>query len=713
LLLADRLSVSSRFLLVLAIGLVFQAGISVASLLYLKQSLQQDRINEVKHLLETAYSTVVFYHDQASKGLMSDLQARQGAAAAIRAMRYDGTNYYCIWDLNGKGIAHGANPALEGRTFVNSPDAKKNPVVAYMVGKVLEAVKNDQGEGISSYRIPKGGQKTPQDKIAYSKLFAPWGWSITTGAYVDDIDRTFWSRAVSVLMISLVLTAVAAAVTFYLGRDLARAINRLTNRVTRVAKGELEGDIPEIQRSDEVGVMARALLVLRDTSREAAELRLDQLTGLPTRKLLMDRLRIAKALSARESSYGGVMLIDLDKFKSLNDTHGHDIGDALLREVAQRLSTCVRDIDTAARLGGDEFVVVLVNIGRTEAEAATNIETVSANISAVLSQPCHLGRLTYTATASIGITLFQGDQFSAEDLLKQADLAMYKSKESGRNTSRFFDAHMEATVLERATMEKELRQGLSEHQFQLHYQPQVALGGRLIGAEALLRWYHPRRGLVAPREFIALAEETGLILPLGQWVLETACQQLALWDKRSGKSDFKLAVNVSARQFQQADFVQQVRATLQRTGADPNRLTLELTESLLVQNVEDVTRKMADLKANGVSFALDDFGIGYSSMYSLKRLPFDQLKVERAFVRHILTDPNDAAIANMIVALAQTLGLEVVAEGIETAAQRDFLAAAGCHYFQGNFFSRPRPLASFEEYAFGPNPTEVSGAEVA
>jgi diguanylate cyclase (GGDEF)-like protein len=475
----------------------------------------------------------------------------------------------------------------------------------------------------------------------------------------------------------------------------------------------LDGDIPEIQRSDEVGVMARALLVLRDTSREAAELRLDQLTGLPTRKLLMDRLRLAKALSARESSYGGVMLIDLDKFKSLNDTHGHDIGDTLLREVAQRLSTCVRDIDTAARLGGDEFVVVLVNIGRTESEAAANIETVSANISAVLNQPCHLGRLTYTATASIGITLFQGDAFSAEDLLKQADLAMYKSKESGRNTSRFFDAHMEATVLERAMMEKELRQGLSEHQFQLHYQPQVALGGRLIGAEALLRWYHPRRGLVAPREFIALAEETGLILPLGQWVLETACQQLALWGKRPGKSDFKLAVNVSARQFQQADFVQQVRATLHRTGADPNRLMLELTESLLVQNVEDVTRKMADLKANGVSFALDDFGIGYSSMYSLKRLPFDQLKVERAFVRHILTDPNDAAIANMIVALAQTLGLEVVAEGIETAAQRDFLALAGCHYYQGNFFSRPRPLAGFEEFAFGTHTAEASGTALA
>jgi len=327
--LGARLSVSSRFLLVLGIGLVLQAGISVGSLLLLKQSLQQDRINEVKHLLESAYSTVVFYHDQADKGLLTDAQAQQAAAAAIRAMRYDGTNYFCIWNLNGTGVAHGGNPKLEGRTFVNSPDASKNPMVAYMVGKVLEAVKNDAHEGLSRYRIPKAGQSTPLDKIAYSKLFEPWGWSLTTGAYIDDIDRTFWSRALSVLVITILLTVLAGAATFYLGRDLSRAINRLTTRVTGVALGELDGDVPEIQRSDEVGVMARALLVLRDTSREAAELRLDQLTGLPTRKLLMDRLRQAKALSARERTYGGVILIDLDKFKSLNDTHGHDAGDAL------------------------------------------------------------------------------------------------------------------------------------------------------------------------------------------------------------------------------------------------------------------------------------------------------------------------------------------------------------------------------------------------
>lgn len=708
--LLGRISVSYRFVLVLVIGLVFQAGISVTALLFLKDSLRQDRVNEVKHLLETAYSTVAFFHDQASKGVMTDSEARNAAAAAIRALHYDGTNYFCIWDLTGTGVAHGANPTLEGKTFVNTPDAAKNPIVADMVGKVLAAANSDAHEGMSVYRIPKFGQKTPLEKIAYSKLFAPWGWSITTGAYMDDIEHTFWTRALWVLVISIVLTAVAALVTFYLGRDLARAMSRLSARVTGVARGELEDDIPEVQRRDEVGAMARALLVLRDTSREAAELRLDQLTGLPTRKLLMDRLQQAKILTARDNAYGSVMLIDVDNFKSLNDTHGHDIGDALLKAVAQRLSTCVRDLDTAARLGGDEFVVVFVSVGKTESEAAALIESLGAKILAVLAQPYHLGSLTYLSTVSIGMTLFHGVEGSGEELLKQADLAMYKSKDSGRNACRFFDIHMQTTVLERATLERELRQALAERQFEVHYQPQVTASGALIGAEALVRWNHPTRGTVMPNEFIPLAEETGLILPLGQWVLQMACEQLASWASWPQAATCRMAVNVSARQFQQPDFVDQVVATLERTGAPAQQLVLELTESLLVRDVEDVIRKMTFLKAMGVRFALDDFGIGYSSMYYLKRLPLDQLKIDCSFVRHILTDRDDAAIAGMIVTLAQTLQLEVVAEGIETAAQRDFLVAAGCHVYQGNFFSRPRPPRDFEKLSFEPNLTALSYA---
>ncbi|MGP0089485.1 MAG: EAL domain-containing protein [Xanthobacteraceae bacterium] len=693
-----RLSVSARFLLVLAIGFTFQAGISVVSLLDLKRSLEQDRVAEVKHLLEVAYSTVAFYYDQARKGVMTDAAARRAAADAVRAMHYDGKNYYFIWDLNGTGVAHGAQPALEGRTFINSPDAEKNPVVAYMVSRLIEVAKSDKKEGVTTYRIPKGGQTIPLDKIAYSRLFEPWGWSIGTGAYVDDIEDAFRTRAISALLVFIGLIALAGLFTFFIGRNMAQAINRLSRRVTSVAKGELDGDVPDTQRTDEIGVMARALLVLRDTSREAAELRLDQLTGLPTRKLLMDRLRQVMARGARSGSFSCLMLVDLDRFKAVNDTHGHDVGDMLLREVAQRLTAIVRQGDTVARLGGDEFVVVLVDIGQTRDEATAAVETVGKKILAVLSQPYHFGNITHIATASIGITLVDGDRASADDLLKQADLALYKSKDSGRNVCWFFDAHMEAAVHERATLEQELRQAITDSQFRLLYQPQIGPEDDVIGAEALIRWEHPRRGLLSPNEFIPWAEETGLILPLGRWVLETACKQLAAWATRPETADFRISVNVSARQFQQSDFVEQVVATLRSTGGDPNRLTLELTESLLIQKVEDTIEKMSELKSVGVSFALDDFGVGYSSLYFLKRLPLNQLKIDRSFVSDLLTDPNDAAIANMIVVLGNTLGLEVVAEGIETAEQRDFLARLGCHHGQGYFFSKPLPLERFEQF---------------
>jgi diguanylate cyclase (GGDEF)-like protein len=707
-----RLSVSARFLLVLAIGFTFQAGISIVSLLDQRNSLMQDRASEVRHLLETGYSTVVYYHDQAAKGLITDAQARRAAANALRAMHYDGKNYFCIWDLSGTGIAHGGRPELEGRTFVNSADAKKYPIVASMVSKLLAVAKTDQKEGAISYRIPKAGQTIPLEKVAYTRVFEPWGWSISTGAYIDDIEDAFRSRALAALSVFIGLIAVASALTFIIGRDLAQAMNRLSRRITSVAKGELDDEVPDIERGDEVGVMARALMVLRDTSREVAELKLDQLTGLPTRKLLMDQLKRAKALSARSGNYGALMLIDMDKFKVLNDTHGHDLGDMLLREVARRLKSSLREGDTVARLGGDEFVLVVVDIGHREPEAAAAAEAVGKKLLDLLSQPYPLGNLTHASAASIGITLFKGDEVSADDLLKQADLAMYKSKDSGRNVCRFFGPQMETSKLQRAALDKELRQALADEQFQLHYQPQVGPEGELTGAEALVRWEHPERGLVSPGEFVAVAEETGLILPLGRWVLENVCRQLAVWATRPETAALRIAVNVSARQFQQAEFVEQVISTLRSTGADPHRLTLELTESLLVHNVEDVVEKMSRLKKEGVNFALDDFGTGYSSLYYLKRLPLDQLKIDRSFVRDVLTDPDDAAIAKTIVALAHTLGLKVIAEGIETAEQRAFLASSGCHCYQGNFFSKPLPSQSFEQFVihrsqFRPSPSTL------
>jgi diguanylate cyclase (GGDEF)-like protein len=693
-----RLSISARFLLVLAIGFTSLAGISIGSLIYLKQSLTQDRISEVKHLLESAYSTVAYYHAQAREGLMTDAAARRAAADTVRAMRYDGNNYFFIWDLNGTSIAHGAQPALEGKTFLNSPEADKNPVVAYMVRRLIDVAKSDQKEGVTTYRIPKSGQQVALDKIAYSRLFEPWGWSIGTGAYVDDIDTTFRNRAISVLRVFMSLIVLTSAFTFMVGRDLTQALNRLANRVTGVARGELDGDVHDIERTDEVGAMARALLVLRDTSREAAELRLDQLTGLPARKLLMDRLTQAMARSARSGKRGMLMLIDMDKFKALNDTHGHDAGDSLLREVAQRLTTSLREGDTVARLGGDEFVVVLAEIGLTEQDVAAAAETVGKKLLAVLTQPYQLGSVAHTCSASIGITLFGGADVP-EELLKQADLALYKAKDSGRNVWRFYDAQMEATAEERATLENELREGITAGHLLLHYQPQVGHEGSVIAAEALVRWSHPRRGLVPPSDFIPIAEDTGLIIPLGHWVLKTACTQLAAWAMQPETAALKVAVNVSARQFQQTDFVEHVLETLRSTGANPRRLMLELTESLLVHDVEEVIEKMNQLKSRGVSFALDDFGIGYSSLYFLKRLPLDQLKIDRSFVHHVLTDANDAAIANLIVALGQTLGFEVIAEGVETTEQRDFLSNAGCYYYQGYLFSRPLPPDSLEQFA--------------
>jgi diguanylate cyclase (GGDEF)-like protein/PAS domain S-box-containing protein len=441
------------------------------------------------------------------------------------------------------------------------------------------------------------------------------------------------------------------------------------------------------------------------TDRKQAEARInelafyDPLTNLPNRTLLQDRLKQAIAVSGRSSTYGALLLIDLDNFKTLNDTLGHEVGDLLLKHVAERIVKCIREGDTVARLGGDEFVVILANLGKHSGEAATATEAVAEKILATLKQAYLFGNSLHHSSASIGATLFNGPLISFDGLMKQADLAMYKAKDTGRNKVHFFDPVMEVAVQERSALESDLRHALEEGQFILHYQAQVTDEGVVTGAEVLLRWQHHKRGMVSPAEFIPLAEETGLILPLGNWVLETACRQLAQWSTQPALTGLTLAVNVSAHQFRQPNFVNQVLAIVENTGADPQRLKLELTESLLVHNIDEVIEKMFSLKAKGVGFSLDDFGTGYSSLSYLKKLPLDQLKIDQSFVRDVLIDPNDAAIAKTIVALAQTLGLGVIAEGVETAAQRDFLVRAGCHAYQGYFFSRPILVADFEAFA--------------
>jgi diguanylate cyclase (GGDEF)-like protein/PAS domain S-box-containing protein len=420
----------------------------------------------------------------------------------------------------------------------------------------------------------------------------------------------------------------------------------------------------------------------------------DPLTQLPNRRLLMDHLRHAMLSATRTGQIGAVMFINLDHFKTINDSLGHAMGDYLLHQAAQRLQGSVREGDIVARVGGDEFVLVLESLGTREFEAAARAEAVANLVLASLGQPYALQGKTYPCTPSIGIVMFLQDSPDLEDLLRQADAGMSQAKAAGRNKACFFNPAMQAAAQARNAMADALAHGLDQQEFVLHYQIQVDASGRITGAEALVRWNHPERGLVPPGHFIPLAEETRLILPLGQWVLEAACAQLALWAKNPATARWSMAVNVSALQFSQHNFVEHVTLALTKTGVQPHLLKLELTESMLVGDVQEIVTKMNALRAQGVRFALDDFGTGYSSLSYLKRLPLAQLKIDQSFVRDLLTDANDAVIASTIISLGHSLGLTVIAEGVETQGQHDALVAMGCDSFQGYFFGRPVPAAS-------------------
>jgi diguanylate cyclase (GGDEF)-like protein/PAS domain S-box-containing protein len=422
----------------------------------------------------------------------------------------------------------------------------------------------------------------------------------------------------------------------------------------------------------------------------------DPLTRLPNRRLLLDRLRHAVAATKRDGHGGALLFIDLDNFKTLNDTLGHDKGDQLLQQVARRLEARMpRDSDTVARHGGDEFVILLEGLSMYQESAAAQAELVGEKLLEAFHEPFRLDGHLYHTSPSIGVALFDKDMKDIDELLKRADLAMYQAKAAGRNTIRFFDLRMQTVINARVELEADLRRSLQGRGFTLHYQRQTDSDGQTVGAEALLRWRRPSNQQVSPSVFIPLAEETGLILQLGEWVLEAACQQLVTWASRPETAHLTMAVNVSARQFRQPAFVDQVLQVIERTGADPRRIKLELTESLLLANIENTIDTMHALKEIGIAFALDDFGTGYSSLAYLKQLPLDQLKIDQSFVRDVLTDPNDAAIARTILGLGHTLGLEVIAEGVENTKQRDFLAMHGCRAFQGYLFGRPVTAEQF------------------
>lgn len=422
----------------------------------------------------------------------------------------------------------------------------------------------------------------------------------------------------------------------------------------------------------------------------------DPLTQLPNRRLLLDRLKHALAASARSGRRGALLFLDLDHFKTLNDTLGHDMGDLLLQQVSVRLTECVRQVDTVARIGGDEFVVLLEDLSHHAIEAAAQTETIALKVLTSLSTPFHIGTHEHHSTCSIGATLFIDHTAGVEAILKQADIAMYQAKDSGRNAIRFFDQDMQEAVTERANLEHELRVALTQSQFEILYQPQLDNAGSTLGAEALIRWRHPERGTVLPGYFIRLAEDTGLILPIGQWVLNAACAQLKKWQLHAHTRNLTLSVNVSAKQFRQVDFVEQVQSAIKLHAVDSKLLKLELTESMLFKDINTMIANMNRLREIGIRFELDDFGTGYSSLQYLKKLPLCQLKIDQTFVRDIVDDSNDRTLVLTIITMAHSLGLQVIAEGVETEQQFEFLKNNGCDHYQGYLFGRPLPIGEFE-----------------
>lgn len=452
---------------------------------------------------------------------------------------------------------------------------------------------------------------------------------------------------------------------------------------------------------DENGVVTHYVAVKENTTARKQSERLihhlshfDALTGLTNRALLLDRIEHAALASKRSHRYGMLLLLNVDEFKLLNDSRGYEAGDRLLQMVAQRLTACVREEDTVARMGADEFAVLVENLDHKETHAIRQAELIAQKIHAEFAHPFELspGTDAYHGTPSMGVTVFKGTQATVAELLKQGDVALHKAKADGRNTTRFYSPLMQAVADQRARLEQGLRQALAHQGLRLHYQPQVDGSGQLLGAEALVRWPGSDGQFTSPATFIPLAEENGLIVPLGLWVLDTGCAQLKAWQQQPGTRHLAMSINVSARQFHQPDFVAQVRAVIDRSGIEPSGLKLELTESVIVGDVDDTIVRMRQIKALGVRFSLDDFGTGYSSLSYVKRLPFDQLKIDQSFVRDMVGDPGSAAIVRAILAMSQSLGLEVVAEGVETPEQRDLLHASGCQVYQGYLYGKPMPI---------------------
>ncbi len=520
---------------------------------------------------------------------------------------------------------------------------------------------------------------------------------LAQAAYQTGTERYQRTRFMSLaaLLVSMLMMTWLGVILI---RSIVRPLQRVIEAFRQISMGRYDTPI-RIEGADEVSEVMQALQAMQNKlgDDEAAIHKLafyDPLTQLPNR-----RLQLALNASKRNQVYGAVLMIDLDNFKTINDGKGHDVGDDLLVQTAQRIKSCLRQADTVARLGGDEFVVMLESLNANASLAAVQAEGIGEKILHAIRQPCVLADQPHEHTASIGICLFPDFGTTIDDLLKHADLAMYQAKATGRDTQHFFDPKIQTALEARLSLEVELRQALPQHQLELFYQVQVDNAHHVLGAEVLLRWRHPTRGLVGPSEFISIAEESGLIVPIGEWVLRSACAQLKLWQGSPSTEGLLLSVNVSARQFRQVDFATQVRRISEETGIDARRLKLELTESLVLHNVEETVAKMKALNQLGIEFSMDDFGTGYSSLSQLNKLPIAQLKIDRSFVSHITQNRSDAVIVQTIIGMANNLGVTVIAEGVETEEQRSVLERLGCLSYQGFLAGRPMPLREFEELA--------------
>ncbi|MDQ2819545.1 MAG: EAL domain-containing protein [Pseudomonadota bacterium] len=529
---------------------------------------------------------------------------------------------------------------------------------------------------------------------------------------------TYWNKGAELLYGWPAADAIGCTVDQLLGSDLHAAYRACASDgewIGEVSHQRRDGSVVDSEMrwtrlaSDDVDAgqgQQKILLIGIDISeRKANEAKLhklaflDALTELPNRSNLLDHLRQVLLQSTRSGKIGALMFCDLDNFKQLNDTRGHAAGDELLRAVAQRLLHAVRAVDQVARLGGDEFVVLIEPGNDTYEAAAHQAEAVARKILASLAPSFHLANCVHELSASIGITLYSGAQNTVESTLQQADVAMYVAKKSGGSGYRFFDPGMHTALNERIELENALREAIAKQQFVLHYQPQLDATGRVTGAEALIRWRRDGINLLLPDGFIKTAEETGLIVDIGNWVLSTACAQLARWQDQAATRNLTVSVNVSARQFFETNFVARAMQTILASGADPSKLKLELTKSLLVADIGNTAAKMLDLKTLGLQFSLDDFGTGYSSLTYLRKLPLDQLKIDHSFMKDVLTNTNDASVVRSIIALGGSLGLQVVAEGVETLGQRDFLSAAGCFMYQGFLYQHAIPGDEVARYA--------------